>query len=294
MIPTLIGISIITFVLLRLTGDPAAMVLGEMATEEALQAYREEHGLVGPIHIQYLDYMKATLTGDLGDSLRYRQPVADLLVGRLPATLELGAAALLLSLVIGIPVGIFSALRRSGYLDFLVRSTVLLGQAVPGFYLGILLIIVFAVSLGWFPTGGRGEPINLVLPTVTLGTYLIALVVRFTRSAMLDVLRQDYIRTARAKGLRSATVIGRHALKNAMIPLITVIGLQTAVVFSGAIVTETVFSWPGLGRFTVESIYARDFPVVQTVVLFVAFLVVGINLLVDIIYAFLDPRIHYE
>lgn len=294
MIPTIIGLSILIFAVLRLTGDPAAMVLGDMATTEALAAYRAEHGLDAPIHIQYLRYMRGALVGDFGTSLRYREPVGRLLLDRLPATLQLGGAALLLSLIAGIPVGIFSAVRRSGFVDFLARTIVLLGQAVPGFYLGILLIMLFGVKLGWLPTGGRGGLRHLVLPSIALGTYLIAMVVRFTRSSMLDVLRQDYIRTAKAKGLPYDSVILRHALKNAMIPLVTVIGLQTAIVFSGAIVTETVFSWPGLGRFTVLAIYARDFPVVQTVVLFVAVLVVFINLIVDILYAFLDPRIRYE
>lgn len=292
-IPTILGISIITFAILRLTGDPAAMVLGIMATPEAIAAYRAQHGLDAPLHIQYFRYMGGVLTGDFGLSLRYREPIGRLLLERLPATLQLGTAAVVFSLVVGIPVGIFSAVRRSGFVDILVRIVVLLGQAIPSFYLGILMIILFSVRFGWFPTGGRGGLKHLVLPTITLGTYLIALVVRFARSSMIDVLHQDYIRTAEAKGLPYLTVILRHALKNAMISLITVIGLQTAVIFSGAIVTETVFSWPGLGRFIVQSIYARDFPLVQTTVLFVAVIVVIVNLVVDILYAFLDPRIRY-
>jgi peptide/nickel transport system permease protein len=185
-IPTILGITIITVAVLRLTGDPAGMVLGDMATQEALEEYRIEHGLAGPWYVQYLRYMGDLFVGDFGTSLRYRQPVGPLILDRLPATLELGGAALALSLVVGIPVGIFSAIRRSGALDFLVRSTVLLGQAIPGFYLGILLIILFAVELRWLPTGGRGGLKKLILPTLTLGTYLIALVVRFTRSAMLS------------------------------------------------------------------------------------------------------------
>ena len=293
-IPTIIGISIITFVVLRLTGDPAVMVLGDKATPEALAAYRAEHGLDAPSHIQYLRYMRRALEGDFGVSLRYREPVGKLLLDRLPATLQLSAAAMVLSLVLGSSIGIFSAVRRSGFLDLLVRIIVLLGRAIPGFYLGILLIMLFAVQLGWFPSGGRGGLRHLVLPSITLGTYLVALIVRLTRSSMLDVLRQDYIRTAKAKGLPYSAVILRHAFKNAVIPLVTIIGLQTAAVLGGAIVTETVFSWPGLGRFTVQAIYARDFPIVQAVVLFVAVLVVFINLFIDIIYAFIDPRIHYE
>lgn len=294
LIPTMIGLSIISFAVMRLTGDPAVMVLGDSATREVLEAYRVEHGLDAPLHIQYLRYMGGVLVGDFGESLRYRLPVGKLLMMRLPATLELGGSALALSLVVGIPIGVLSAVRRSGFVDYFLRGIVLLAQAVPGFYLGILLILVFAVKLGWLPTGGRDGLRNLVLPTIALGTYLVALIVRFTRSAMLDVLHEDYVRTAQAKGLRPRRVIFGHAFKNAMIPLVTVIGLQTAVLMGGAVVTETVFAWPGLGRFTVDAIYARDFPVVQTVVLFIAVLVVLINLVVDIVYGFVDPRVRHE
>ncbi len=292
LIPTFLGITLITFFVLRLTGDPATMVLGEMATEEALQEYRARFGLNDPLHIQYLRYMGGLAQGDLGVSLRYNEPVGKLLLERMPATLQLGASALLFSVVLGIPVGIFSALSRNKALDFGVRTSVLLGQAIPGFYLGILLIMLFSVKLGWLPTGGRGGIQHLILPTITLGTALVALIVRFTRSAMLDVMRNDYIRTAHAKGLHSRTIVVRHALRNALIPLITIIGLQTAVIFSGAIVTETVFSWPGMGRLIVQSIYARDFPLVQTAVLFVATIVIFVNLLVDVLYGFVDPRVH--
>jgi peptide/nickel transport system permease protein len=291
LIPTFLGITLITFLVLRPTGDPAAMVLGEMATEESLREYRSQFGLDDPLLVQYGRYMGGIFTGDFGVSLRYREPVGTLLIERLPATLQLGAASLLFAVVIGVPVGVFSALRRGGVLDFVVRTIVLLGQAVPAFYLGILLIMLFSVRLGWLPTGGRGGLTHLILPTVTLGTSLMALIVRFARSAMLDVMRNDYVRTARAKGLSRAGVVLRHALKNALIPLITIIGLQTAVIFSGAIVTETVFSWPGMGRLIVQAIYARDFPVVQTAVLFVAFVVILVNLAVDVLYAVVDPRI---
>ncbi|MCB0043977.1 MAG: ABC transporter permease [Caldilineaceae bacterium] len=293
-IPTFIGITLITFLVLRLTGDPAAMVLGEMATEDALQEYRARFGLDAPLHIQYLRYMQGVVTGDFGTSLRYNEPVVKLLLERLPATLQLGGSALLFAIALGIPVGIFSALTQNRSLDFSVRALVLLGQAIPGFYLGILLIMLFSVQLGWLPTGGRGNLSHLILPTITLGTALVALIVRFTRSAILDVMRNDYIRTARAKGLRAQTVLFRHALRNAMIPLLTIIGLQMAVVFSGAIVTETVFSWPGMGRLIIQSIYARDFPLVQTAVLFVATTVILINLAIDILYVLADPRVRAD
>ena len=292
-VPTILGITVITFLVLRLSGDPAFMVLGETATPEAVATYRSQHGLDRPLHLQYLQFMGGVVTGDLGSSLRYQEPVGRLLLSRLPATLELSLAAILFSLLIGIPVGVISAVRPSGAGDFVVRGLALMGQAIPGFFLGIVLIMLFSVQLHWFPTGGRGGFQHLVLPTVTLGAFMVALIVRFTRSSMRDVLRQDYIRTARAKGLFQRRVVLRHAFKNALIPVITITGLQTAAVFSGAIVTETVFSWPGLGRFLVQAVYGRDFPVVQATVLLITVAVVAINLIVDLVYGLVDPRIQY-
>lgn len=293
-IPTVLGITVITFLVLRLSGDPAFMVLGETATPEAVATYRSQHGLDRPLYLQYLEFMGGVVTGDLGVSLRYQEPVGRLLLSRLPATVELSVAAILFSLALGVPLGILSAIRPAGAGDFVVRGLALLGQAIPGFFLGIVLIMLFSTQLQWFPTGGRGGFQHLVLPTVTLGAFMVALITRFTRSSMRDVLRQDYVRTARAKGLYQRRVILRHAFKNALIPVITITGLQTAAVFSGAIVTETVFSWPGLGRFLVQAVYGRDFPVVQATVLIITVMVVVINLLVDLIYGLVDPRIHYE
>jgi len=293
-IPTLIGVSIIAFALLRLTGDPARAVLGDMASHEAVEAYREEHGLNDPLIQQYLRFIGDILHGDFGVSLRYNEPVFDLFLERLPPTLELGLAAMALAIVVGVPVGVFSAIRWNTRWDFFIRTLVLFGQAIPGFYLGLLFIIIFSVNLRLLPTGGRGGLKHLIMPSVALSTFLVALIVRFTRSAVLDVMRQDYIRTARAKGLNEKLVIYRHVLKNALIPLITVIGLQIAILFSGAVVTETIFSWPGVGRFAVQAIYARDFPIVQVVILFMAFVIVFINLIVDIAYAYLDPRIRFD
>ena len=292
-IPMLIGLSMITFAVLRLTGDPAVMVLGEDVGKEVLAEYRAKHGLDDPIHVQYIRFARGVLSADFGTSLRYRAPVAGLLIERLPATLELGSSALLFSVMLGVPAGIFSAVRRAGLVDLMIRVFVLLGQAVPGFYLGILLIMAFSVNLGLLPTGGRGGLRYLILPTIALGTHLLALVVRLTRSSMLEVLQQDYMRTAAAKGLRPRSVIFRHALRNALIPLVTIIGMQVAMIFGGAIVTETVFSWPGVGRLLVGAIQARDFPIVQAVVLFISVVVVLMNLLVDISYAMIDPRVHY-
>jgi peptide/nickel transport system permease protein len=288
---TILGISIVTFGILHLTGDPARLILGELASEQALAAFRRENGLNDPLPVQYARFLGRALRGDFGMSLRYRAPVINLFLERVPATLELGGAAFLIALVVGIPVGIFSALRQNTRADYLVRVLVLFGQAVPGFYLGILLIMVFAVQLRWFPTGGRGGLQNLVLPAFALSLGLMALLIRFTRSAVLDVLRQDYIRTARAKGQREYMVIVGHALRNALIPVTTILGLQVAVLLSGAVVTETVFSWPGIGRFTVQAITARDFPIVQTSVLILSTIIVLANLVVDLLYAVLDPRI---
>lgn len=292
-IPTLLGITVITFLVLRLSGDPAYMVLGETATREAVATYRAQHGLDKPLHLQYLQFMRGALTGDFGNSLRYQEPVGRLLLSRLPATVELSLAAILFSLLVGVPVGLLSATRPASAEDFVIRALALLGQAIPGFFLGIVLIMLFSVHLHWFPTGGRGGFQHLVLPTVTLGAFMVALIARFTRSSLRDVLGQDYIRTARAKGLYRRRVILRHAFKNALIPVVTITGLQTAAVFSGAIVTETVFSWPGLGRFMVQAVYGRDFPVVQATVILITGVVVLINLIVDLIYGFVDPRIQY-
>lgn len=292
-IPTLLGVTVITFLVLRLSGDPAYMVLGETATREAVATYRAQHGLDKPLHLQYLQFMRGALTGDFGNSLRYREPVGRLLLSRLPATVELSLAAILFSLLVGVPVGLLSAIRPASAEDFVIRALALLGQAIPGFFLGIVLIMLFSVHLHWFPTGGRGGLQHLVLPTVTLGAFMVALIARFTRSSLRDVLGQDYIRTARAKGLYRRRVVLRHAFKNALIPVVTITGLQTAAVFSGAIVTETVFSWPGLGRFMVQAVYGRDFPVVQATVILITGVVVLINLIVDLIYGLVDPRIQY-
>jgi len=293
-IPTLFGISIISFALLRLTGDPAVLVLGLMASEESLEEYRQEHGLTDPVMEQYFNWIGDIFRGDFGDSLRYHEPIVKLLRERLPATMELGLTALTLAIVIGVPVGVFSAVRWNTGWDIIIRTVVLFGQATPGFYLGLLLILTFSVGLRLLPTGGRGGFSHLIMPAVALSTFMVALIVRFTRSALLDVLRQDYIRTARAKGLAERYVVYRHAMKNALIPLITILGMQVSILFSGAVITETIFSWPGVGRFAVQAIHARDFPVVQIMILFMASVIVFLNLIVDITYAYLDPRIRFN
>ncbi len=293
-IPTLLGISLITFLLVRVSGDPARFVLGETATPEAIAQFRQENGLDLPLYEQFVRYNLNVLRGDFGESLRYKQPVVELFAERIQATLELGIAAYLVAVIVGVSTGVFTAVRAGSLSDKLARIMVLFGQAVPGFYLGLVLIIVVSVKLGWLPTGGREGLKHLILPTITLSSYLVAVIVRFTRSVMLDVLHQDYMRTARAKGLREQTAIWRHALPNAMIPLLTILALQSSVVFSGAVVTETVFSWPGIGRFAVAAIQTRDYPVVQGTVLILTSFVVLLNIVVDLAYAWLDPRIRYS
>lgn len=290
-IPTLIGVSLIAFVLVRVSGDPARFVLGDTANEAALQSFRDEHGLDEPLVMQFLQYNADLLRGDLGTSIRYEVPVSTLIEERIGATLELGLAAYLISIVIGTAGGILAALRSGGNLDRSIRGTAFLAQSVPSFYLGLILILFVSVRLGWLPTGGRGGIRHLILPTLTLSSVFIATIIRFTRSSILDVLGQDYVRTARAKGLSHSTVVMRHVLRNALIPLLTVLALQSAVVFSGAIVTETVFSWPGMGRLVVSSIQTRDYPVVQGTVVVITTFVILLNILVDIAYGQIDPRV---
>ncbi len=294
LIVVLFGVSVVTFSLVRLTGDPAVLLLGEGATKEAIAETRAELGLDRPLYVQYGLFLSNALRGDFGESLRYRQSAVSLFVERLPATLELAGAALLLALSIGMPIGVAAALRPQSVFDGLVRSLALVGQAVPGFYLGLVAIIVFGAQLHLLPTGGRGSLAHLVLPAATLAAFQIAVVARFARGSMLEVLGEDFVRTARAKGLQRSRVVVRHALRNALIPVVTIIALQVGTLLSGAVVTETVFAWPGVGRLAVQAIYARDFPVVQVTVMITAVLFVVINLLTDLLYVLLDPRVRVE
>lgn len=286
-----IGITLVTFLLLRLTGDPARMVLGELASAEAVREFGRRQGFDRPLTEQYLAYVGGVLVGDFGRSLRFEQPILPIVLQRLPATLELAGASLAFASLAGIPLGILAALRRDSSLDYLARGLVLVAQGIPNFFLAILLILFFGVHLGWLPTGGRGTWPHLVLPAAVLGFVLLPLTVRVTRATMLDVISQNYVRTARGKGLRETTVLGRHALRNAALPILTVLGVQTASLLGGSIVTETVFSWPGLGRLIVSAIFARDFPLVQSAVLMVATAVVLVNFLVDLLYGVFDPRV---
>lgn len=292
LIPVLIGVSLIVFILMQLTpGDPAQIMLGPQASEEDIENMRNKLGLNDPLYIQYLRFLLGILTLNLGTSIQDSQPVITQILQHFPATVELTLAAMVVALLIGIPIGIISSTKQYSFFDNAATLGGLVGFSMPNFWLSIMLILVFSVTLGWFPVSGYGGFIFLALPAISLGTQTAAVIMRMTRSSMLEVLRQDYIRTARAKGLNEKSVIYLHALRNALIPIITVVGLQVGVLLEGAILTEAVFSWPGIGRFMIDAIRAKDFPVVQGSVVFVAFLFVFVNLIVDILYAYVDPRI---
>jgi len=295
-IPTVILISILAFGMLHLIpGDPAEIFLGEnRSTPELLAQVRHDMGLDRPLHIQYLDYLGDTLRGDLGRSLNNGQPVATEIANRLPSTLELTLVALLIGIVLGGSLGIVSALKHNTWIDSAAMLVALLGVSMPVFWSSLLLIFFFSVKLQWFPAIGQGGIERLVLPAFALGLISSATLARLVRSSMLEVLSQDYVRTAKSKGLQPRRVVLRHALKNALIPTVTVLGIQFGQLLSGAVITETIFSRLGIGRYYVESLLNKDFPVVQALTLFIAGAYVFINLLIDVSYSFLDPRIRYE
>jgi peptide/nickel transport system permease protein len=294
-IPVMLMVSLVVFGILHIApGDPATLLAGEDARPEDVELVRANYGLDQPLYVQYGVWLANTLRGDLGRSIVTRRPVLDEVLARLPSTVELAFASLLIAMVAGIMVGVISATHQYSILDHAMMILALLGISVPVFWLGLVLIFFFAVDLRMFPTGGSGTLQQLVLPSVTLGAASMAIIARMTRSSMLEVIRQDYVRTARAKGLAEQTVILRHALKNALIPVVTVIGLQFGYLLAGTVLTETVFSRPGLGRLLVASITSRDFPVVQGTLMLLSISFVLINLLVDLLYGFLDPRIRVE
>jgi len=288
-----LGVVTLAFAALRLSGDPAATMLPGDASVDQLEALRRELGLDRPIYVQYLQFLGGALRGDFGTSFRHQQPALGLVLERLPATMELAFAALLLATVVALPLGILAAIRHGRLIDALAMGFAVVGQSTPTFWMGIMLILVVSVELGVLPTSGRGGWEYLILPAVTLGTQFAALLARLTRTSMLEVLGQDFLRTARAKGLRERTVVFGHALKNASVPVITLAGLQFGTLLGGAVVTETVFAWPGVGRLAVQSIFVRDYPVVQAAVFVLALSFVTINLLVDLAYGQLDPRIRH-
>jgi peptide/nickel transport system permease protein len=289
----LIGVAIVVFAILHLTGDPAAVMMPPEATAQEIAAFRHEEGFDRPLLVQFGAFALAAAHGDLGISLRHQEPAMGLALERLPATMTLTAAAMLVVLAIGVPAGVASALRPRTTIDYVARVVALIGQSAPTYWIGLMLILFFAVGLNWFPAGGIGGWRNLVLPAVTLGFFSTAKIMRLTRSALLDVLDADYLRTARAKGLAPARVTLAHALRNAWLPIVTQLGVELGTLLSGAIITETVFAWPGVGRLAVQAVFERDFPVVESVVLLAATIFVMLNLVVDLLYAVLDPRIRY-
>jgi peptide/nickel transport system permease protein len=321
-IPVLLGVSIVVFFMVRaIPGDPAQIMLGQQATQEQVQQVRENMGLDKPIFVQYGLFLKDALRGDLGDSIVTGHPVTTELLMRFPATFELVAFAMLIAVLVGIPVGVISAVRQYSLLDKSTSVLALTGISMPIFWLAMILVVIFGVNLELLPFPGRLDPttgitaitglvlvdslltlnfagfwdglLHLIMPALALGTIPMAVIMRMTRSSMLEVMHEDYVRTARAKGVVPWRVVSKHALRNAMLPTITVIGLQAGLLMGGAIITETIFSWPGIGLYAYESVSSRDYASIQGVVLYGALLFVLINLLVDVLYAILDPRVRY-
>jgi ABC-type dipeptide/oligopeptide/nickel transport system permease component len=323
LIPVLIGVSIVVFVVMHaFTADPAATILGQHATADAIKALQDSLGLNKPIYVQYWTFFSHAVQGDLGQSLFTKTSVVKELVARFPATIELAIAAILFAIVLGLAVGVISAVKKNTVFDYASMVTALIGVSMPIFWLGLVLILIFSLTLHWLPVAGRIdlgiEPVtitgfylldsllsgnmeafrsaltHIALPAIALGSYSTAIIARMTRASMLEVVNQDYIRTARAKGLFEKSVIMSHTLRNALIPVITVIGLQFGALLGGAVLTETIFGWPGIGSYTVQAILNSDYPVVQGAVIFIATIFVVMNLIVDIVYAFIDPRIKYS
>ncbi len=301
LVPTLFLVSIISFSLIHITpGDPAEILLtgpGGGADPEAVEEFRVRMGLDQPFYIQYLRWLNNVLHGDLGYSYMTDQPVADVVIGSFFSTLKLAAVSMMIALLIAIPFGILAATKHNSIVDDLSRLVALLGVSIPNFWQGFLLILIFSIYLGWFPVAGYGDGGDLehiILPAVTLGTSSAAVTMRLMRSSMFEALEQDYIITARAKGLLERVVIGKHALKNALIPVVTMIGLNAGFLLNGSVVVETIFAWPGIGGLVVFSIYQRDYPMIQGSILFVAIIFLTINFIVDILYAYINPRIRYE
>jgi len=284
-------VSTVVFVVMRLSGDPVPLLLPPDAPRSEIFRVRAELGLDRPLPVQYAVFLGNALRGDFGRSLHFREPAVRVVAGYLGATFELGLTAFALAALVALPIGVVSAVRRNSLLDQISMTVALIGQAAPTFFIGILFILVVSLQLGWLPTSGRGDWRNLVLPALTLGAFAMASIARLTRSAVLEVLYQDYVRTARAKGVGEVWVLGRHALRNALIPIITLVGLQSGQLMGGAVLTETVFAWPGLGRLMVKAIFARDYILLQGAVLVFALAFVIINLLVDLSYGLLDPRV---
>ena len=292
----IIGISMAVFLISRLTGDPVSIMVDFDTSKEDREVLRKELGLDKPIPIQYLIFLKGAIRGDFGTSIRYEEPAIDLVLQRIPATLRLLVFTLFWALIFAIPIGIISALKRNSIFDLIGMTSTFLGQSIPSFWLGIMMIMIVGVHFRLLPISGYGggDVAHIIMPAMTLGAFEMASFARITRSSMLEVLDMDYIQTARAKGLRESLVVIKHALRNALIPIITIMGLHVALLMGGAVITEQIFAYPGVGWLAVQSIYNRDFPVVQAIVMVVSIGVVATNFLIDIIYTIIDPRIRYD
>ena len=291
---SVIGASIVIFVISRLSGDPIVLLLPTEAPPALIEQVRRDMGLAEPVWRQYLIFAGKALQGDFGQSYRWQQPALQLVLARLPATIELALAALLFSVALAVPFGVLSAVHRGSWVDKLGKGFAMLGQAMPNFWVGLLLILVFSIELNWLPAYGTGGPANLIMPAIALGWYPVAAQTRIVRSAMLDVLDSDYIRMGRAVGAPEWVLVWKYALRNAAVPLVTILGVYFASMLGGAFVVETIFAWPGVGRTVVEAVFSRDFPVVQAGVLLTSVLFVLSNLLVDLSYGLIDPRIRND
>jgi ABC-type dipeptide/oligopeptide/nickel transport system permease component len=294
-IPVLLGVATLVFSLIHIIpGDPVQSMLGDGASPESVNELRARLGLDRPLYAQYISFLNAAAHGNLGTSLRTSEPVTTAIVDRLPATFELAAAAMLVAIVIAIPLGVIAAVGAGTFVDHIATTLALVGISMPNFWLGPLLAIVFAVELGWLPVSGRGTLAQLVLPAVTLGAPLAAVLARMTRASVIDELRELYVTAARARGVSRVQAVLKHAFRNSLIPIVTVLGLQLGAVLTGAVITETIFAWPGVGRLLIQSIGFRDYPLVQGCILLIALTYVSMNLLTDLAYGLLDPRIRYE
>ncbi len=290
----LIGVFVLVFLMVRLTGDPTSVMLAREASPEQREAFRESMGFNRPLPIQFVDFVTKAAVGDFGNSLHYRLPALDLVLERLPASLELAFAGLLMAVGIAIPLGLAGGTRPGSWIDTVGRTIGLLGQTVPAYWLALIMIILFAVNLRWLPTSGRSGFLSILMPAFTLALPTMGRLVRLTRSAVMEIMGDDYVRTARSKGLSSSTVFYRHVLRNAAIALVSVIGIQFGYMLGGSVLIENVFSWPGLGKLAYESISNRDFPLVQAIALLTSLIVIFLNFLVDLAYPLIDPRIRYE
>jgi peptide/nickel transport system permease protein len=294
-VPVLLGVATLVFSLIHLVpGDPAQAMMGDGASPQDVVELRKSLGLDQPLLTQYRTFLGNAFKGDLGKSFRTGQPVTTMIVERIPATAELAVAAMIIAMLIAIPLGVIAAVWRGTAVDYSAMTFALAGVSIPNFWLGPLLAIIFAVELGWLPVSGRGTPGHLVLPAISLGLALAAILARMTRASLLDELGELYVRAARARGVSATAAVGRHALRNSMVPLLTIIALQFGAVLTGAVITETIFAWPGIGRLLIQSIGFRDYPMVQGCILLIAVTYVSVNLITDLMYGVLDPRIRYE